>query len=171
MSVRSALTDHPVMVTTTNLLAVLVLYFAVPVNLDAGKGRLVLAVLVSVIAAFTLGVIVVREVIRGSDRRLSGRRLVLLLELVFVAFAFGYFVLATSSAGQFDGIATRLDALYFTATTMTTVGYGDITAKSQLARGMVTVNLGFNVVFIAAVTSLVRDNMSAAARGQSPGES
>jgi voltage-gated potassium channel len=54
---------------------------------------------------------------------------------------------------------TRTDSLYFTVTTFSTVGYGDITATSQAARLLVTVQmildllaLGLGIrVFIGAV--------------------
>ena len=36
---------------------------------------------------------------------------------------------------------TRTDSLYFTVTTFSTVGYGDITAASQTARLVVTVQI------------------------------
>ncbi len=54
---------------------------------------------------------------------------------------------------------TRTDSLYFTVTTFATVGFGDITATSQTARLMVTVQmildllaLGLGIrVFVGAV--------------------
>ena len=54
---------------------------------------------------------------------------------------------------------TRTDALYFTMTTFTTTGFGDITARSEGTRLIVTVQmlldlivLGFGVrLFIGAV--------------------
>ena len=53
----------------------------------------------------------------------------------------------------------RLDALYFSMTTMSTVGYGDIHAQGQLARLLVTVQLVFNLVFVASLVSLIQDQI------------
>ena len=42
------------------------------------------------------------------------------------------------SANNFGGPLTHTDGLYFTVTVFSTVGFGDITAKSQTARLVVT---------------------------------
>ena len=44
----------------------------------------------------------------------------------------------TISAGNFSEPLTRTDALYFTVTVFSTVGFGDITAKTEAARLVVT---------------------------------
>ncbi|QNN54771.1 hypothetical protein H9L09_02065 [Nocardioides mesophilus] len=81
-------------------------------------------------------------------------RLVLLVEVVMIGFALLYFNLAVNLDGQMVGIHTRLDALYFTATTMTTTGFGDVHAAGQLARGVTTVHLVFDVLFVAILARL-----------------
>jgi hypothetical protein len=61
--------------------------------------------------------------------------------------------------GAWTSRATRTDALYFTVTVFSTVGFGDISATSQAARLIVTIQmildlivLGLGVrVFLAAV--------------------
>jgi voltage-gated potassium channel len=53
-------------------------------------------------------------------------------------FASTYYVLARDSASSFAGPLTRTDALYFTVTVFSTVGFGDITARSQTARLVVS---------------------------------
>jgi hypothetical protein len=70
-------------------------------------------------------------------------------------FALGFYVLAEHSPGQFDGLHTRTDALYFTVSSLTTVGFGDITAHGQLARVLVIFQLVFNAVFIGAAVSTI----------------
>ena len=59
--------------------------------------------------------------------------LVALVEVAMVTFALAYYTMAIHSQTQMSGIHTRLDALYFSATTTTTVGYGDIHSIGQLA--------------------------------------
>jgi voltage-gated potassium channel len=79
--------------------------------------------------------------------------------LFLLLFASAYFVMARASLGSFSHHLTRTDALYFTVTTFSTVGFGDITAVSQAARLVVTAQmildllaLGLGIrVFIGAV--------------------
>ncbi|MFF9643754.1 potassium channel family protein [Kitasatospora aureofaciens] len=72
--------------------------------------------------------------------------------LIFVAmtiFSASYYAMGRHKA-DFAGLETRLDALYFTVVTMSTVGYGDITPVSQTARLVVVLQIGYNFVFLAA---------------------
>ena len=79
--------------------------------------------------------------------------------LFLLLFASAYYVMARGTPGSLSQHLTRTDALYFTVTTFTTVGFGDITATSQTARLVVTVQmildllvLGLGIrVFIGAV--------------------
>jgi voltage-gated potassium channel len=58
-------------------------------------------------------------------------------------------------AGQFINLHTKLDAVYFTTTTLATVGFGDISASGQLARGVVTAQIALDVVIIAVVVKAI----------------
>ena len=78
-------------------------------------------------------------------------RLLALLLIVAVVCALGIYTVATELPGQFAGIETRIDALYFTLTTMTTTGYGDIHAVGQLARIIVSFIFLFDLVFLGLV--------------------
>jgi voltage-gated potassium channel len=141
------------LVPLANLVAVLCLYFAVPVGTG---GRLVIGLLVSAGAIAAVTLLIVREAqAQRTDSQYTVRlvRLLLLLEVVMAAFALGYYILAQVS-GQFEGIETRVDALYFTIVTMGTVGYGDVHPVGQLARVVVMLNILFDVVFLAALARL-----------------
>jgi voltage-gated potassium channel len=87
------------------------------------------------------------------DRRVGERLalLVTLVDIVVVVFAAIYVKLA----GQFVGIETRVDSLYFSVTTLTTVGYGDIAAKGQVARAIVTVQMFFDLIIVTSAISIV----------------
>jgi len=68
--------------------------------------------------------------------------------LFLVLFAASYFVVEHSSPSSFSEPLTRTDALYFTVTTFSTTGFGDITAKSQGARLLVTFQMVTDLVVI-----------------------
>jgi voltage-gated potassium channel len=52
---------------------------------------------------------------------------------------------------QVTGLETRVDAIYFTVTVLSTVGFGDIHATSQAARIVVTVQILFDLVFLGVL--------------------
>lgn len=133
-------------------------YIAVPVNAeDAPIGSLG-GIAVSLAGLGIVAAVIVDEV-RRSHKRLRMIHLALALELVLVIFSFCYYLLAIHHPDEFIGLHTRLDALYFSIATVTTVGYGDVSAAGQLARGLVTIQLVFNLVFVAALAGLFQNRM------------
>jgi hypothetical protein len=96
--------------------------------------------------------------------------------LFLLLFASAYFVMARARPASFSHHLTRTDALYFTVTTFSTVGYGDITAASQAARLVVTAQmlldllaLGLGIrVFIGAVRVARQARPDPAGPGTSP---
>jgi voltage-gated potassium channel len=91
-----------------------------------------------------------------SDRpiREAIETLTLLFTLLVLGFATGYVVLS-QHAGQLEGVDTKIDALYFTLTTLSTVGFGDAHAAGQAARAIVSVQLVFDLVFLATAVRLL----------------
>ncbi len=89
-----------------------------------------------------------------------------------------YFLMEHHSPSSFSQPLTRTDALYFTVTTFSTVGYGDITAKSQAARLVVIFQMladlallgfGVRVLFGAVQTGRRRQGAARATSPASPG--
>jgi hypothetical protein len=142
----------------TVLVAVLAIYFVVPVDAERAPLGVLAGVVISIVALVMVVAAVAREV-RGA-RRLSGWHLLLALEVALVVFSFVYYFVATRHPGEFAGLSTRLDALYFSTATAATVGYGDVHPVGQEARGLVTLHMIFNIVFIAAVVNLAKARMS-----------
>jgi voltage-gated potassium channel len=74
------------------------------------------------------------------------------LVVVFVPFlllfSYIYLSLAARGEGQMVGLKTHLDALYFTVTMLTTVGFGDISPSGQVARAVATTQMLVNVIFL-----------------------
>ena len=99
--------------------------------------------------------------------------------LLVLLFASVYLAMARASPASFSTHQlTRTDALYFTVTTFTTVGFGDITPASQGARLVVTAQmildllvLGLGIrVFVGAVQLGRQQTDPAAGPGQPPAQ-
>ena len=71
--------------------------------------------------------------------------------------------LATHSASNFGEHLTHTDALYFTVTVFSTVGFGDITAKTETARLVVTGQMITDLVVLGLGIRIV---LGAVSRGQ-----
>lgn len=78
----------------------------------------------------------------------------ILASLILVAFATTYYAIATNT-DQLPGIHTKIDSFYFTATTLATVGFGDIVPTGQAARMIVAVQILLNISLIAGSFRLV----------------
>lgn len=75
--------------------------------------------------------------------------LAIIVPLFLLFFSATYFMMTQTDTGSFSvGALTRIDALYFTITVFATVGFGDISATSQAARVLVTVQMLLDLVFI-----------------------
>jgi voltage-gated potassium channel len=106
-----------------------------------------------------IGLLVFAGVLVWGVRIIAGSRypgvraaeaLALVLPFFLLLFASTYFVLERNSAASFTQPLTRTDALYFTVTVFSTVGFGDITAKSETARVVVIVQMLADLAFLGA---------------------
>jgi voltage-gated potassium channel len=70
------------------------------------------------------------------------------LYILILVFAIAYFRIAMSDPNAIAGISDRTDSLYFTVTTVATVGFGDIHAVSTGARLLVTIQMLINLVYV-----------------------
>jgi len=68
--------------------------------------------------------------------------------LFLLLFASAYVVMGALSAGNFSQPMTHTNALYFTVTVFATVGFGDITAKTEVARLVVTGQMIIDLIII-----------------------
>jgi hypothetical protein len=160
------------------LIGVLVAYYAAPVG---GLSDSVAAIALSIVGLLAglaaLVWVILREVrtlVRTSldDPAVQVDGLVLLVSVVVPLFALGYFALESADPDQFAELATKTDALYFTLSTLATVGFGDVHATGQLGRGLVIVQITFDLVFVAAVVSVLSTHIrrrAAVIRGRPDG--
>ncbi len=87
--------------------------------------------------------------------------------LFLLLFASTYVVMAKMSASNFDGRLTHTDGLYFTVTVFSTVGFGDITAKTQAARLVVTGQMLADLVILGLAIKII---VGAVNRARQPGD-
>lgn len=140
--------------------AVLVAYYSAPIG---AEGSTLLVNLVVTLLAILLCVYVVRALVvthlDDSVEHGAFGSLAALLIVVVVLFALSYYLLEYLSPGQFNGLSNRTDALYFSMTTLTTTGFGDIHAADSLARLLVTGQMFFDLVFLATVGAIVSSRL------------
>jgi len=125
------------------------------------QGRLFNLIWAVLTVGFAVAVVSHQLVARRNEYRQTGdppavglETLANVLFIVAVLFAAGYFALSRHD-GQISGIETHTDALYFSVTVLSTVGFGDINATGQLGRAVVTVQMLFDLVFVASAVGLV----------------
>ncbi len=87
----------------------------------------------------------------------------LIVPFYLLLFASTYFVMERASAANFTQPLTRTDALYFSVTVFTTVGFGDITAKSETARVVLIVQMLADLALLGAGARVL---LGAVRRGQ-----
>jgi voltage-gated potassium channel len=151
----------------------LVLYLVLPLDREFGAGTLV-ALAAGVLAMGLLVAWQVRSILRSPQPALRAvEAAALSLPLFLVLFAGTYVLLSGSDPGAFTERLSRLDSLYFVITVFATVGFGDITAVSGVARLLVTVQMVGDLVLIGLVlrvflTAVDRGRRRAALREEVP---
>ncbi|WP_374211969.1 potassium channel family protein [Streptomyces sp. C10-9-1] len=133
-----------------------VAYFLLPID-HLGPQRPLLSWGVFCVALVSIALLLlhqIRNVILDRPHARPALAIMLLVSMSVVVFAGAYQALA-QKPGEFSGLATRVDALYFTVVTLATVGYGDIVPTGQTARVVAVVQILYNVVFLTAATTTV----------------
>jgi hypothetical protein len=152
---RRRLVGWAVVRTITAVALVVAIYFLVPLDhgMDAGSvTELVLGLLAFVaIIAWQL-----RQIVRSGHPSIRAvEALAFSVPLYIFVFATAYFLMAHANAASFGSPMTRTDSMYFSTTVFTTVGFGDITAKSQAARVVVTMQMFLDLVILGLVARLI----------------
>src|SRR5262245_14961650 len=114
----------------------LIVYYGFPTEWAgetvAGVGPSLLVTLGGLALVATVMVGELRSVRRGDPGR-GVRIIAMMLVLLVMGASLTFFLLNNAKPEEFAGMSTKTDALYFTLTTMSTVGFGDVHAQGQLA--------------------------------------
>ena len=122
--------------------ALVVIYYLLPLDRSSTEPA-VAVLLIGLVALIGLITFQVRSILISPFPGLRAvEALATSLPLFLLLFASTYLVIATEAAGSFSQQLTHTDALYFTVTVFSTVGFGDITATTEAARLLVTCQSG-----------------------------
>jgi len=148
-------------VATTTVLVVL--YYLLPLDRPWDTDTAV-RLLIGLLVFAGLMVWQVRAIIGARYPGLrAAEALGVIIPLYLLLFASTYFVMERASAANFTEALTRTDALYFSVTVFTTVGFGDIAAKSETARVALIVQMLADLALLGAGARVL---LGAVRRGQ-----
>jgi len=125
-----------------------VLYYVLP--LDRRSDAAVFVVLVVGVALLATMIAWQVRAIETSDYPAirAVQALSSITALFLLLFASTYFVLSRDDPTTFTEVLDRSDALYLTVTIFATVGFGDISAQTEMARLAVTVQMLLDLVVL-----------------------
>lgn len=145
-------------ITTTSLVCCLLVYYGIPIAPEADDAPGVVgAVLFGVGLAALLVVLAIqvrRQVRAGHELSVRVQSIFGLLSPVIVFFALTYYLIEFRDPTQFEGLATRTDALYFTVVTLGTVGYGDIHPTGDVGKIVAMVQIVFDLVIVGVLVAV-----------------
>jgi voltage-gated potassium channel len=139
---------------TTTVVAVAAYYLLPLKNLAGISLGVVLAVGLLVLAAVVA--YQVRAIIRHPHSAVRAiEALAITVPVFLLLFAATYFMMEQTNPDNFNvDSLTRTDSLYFTVTVFATVGFGDITATSQVARVVVIAQMILDLLVLGLVVKV-----------------
>lgn len=144
--------------TMITLAVVVAVYFVIPMDRPIDTATVV-ELVVGILLLFAVIVWQIWQIWQIIRSKHPGIRAVEGLEfslpLFILLFATTYYLMDHANATTFAQPLTRIDSMYFSATVFTTVGFGDITARGQGARVLVTIQMMLDLVVVGLVVRLV----------------
>ncbi|MEW2625238.1 potassium channel family protein [Streptomyces sp. NPDC048106] len=141
--------------TAAILTGLVVAYYLVPLDTRSAPATALLLVCGLLAVALVFG----REawqIMHSPHPRLKAvEALAATVGLYLVVFASVYHIIEHDTPGSFSEPLTRTDALYFTLTTFTTVGFGDITARSEAGRVAVMCQMVCGLLLVGVAVRLL----------------
>ena len=156
--------------TALAIVLLVVAYYQAPLDRPLTFASGVLFVGALVLAALVV-IVEVRGILASPRPLLRAIRVIALgLPLLLVLFAATYITVAGQQANAFTEPLSRTDGLYFTVTTFATVGYGDISPQTELARVLVTVQMLVGLIAVGVIAKVVLGAVRVAQERNSAGD-
>ncbi|MEU8788288.1 potassium channel family protein [Streptomyces sp. NPDC048643] len=135
-------------------------YFLLPLD-RSSAGAAVTVLVVGLVVFVALVALQVRSVLRSQFPGLRAvEALTISVPFFLLLFAGAYVVMAKMSEGSFGVPLTHTDGLYFAVTVFATVGFGDLTAKSEAARLVVTGQMIADLVILGLAVKVITGAVS-----------
>lgn len=151
---RRSRTGWTLLLTVTSVAASVLVVYSAPVRTRAATADLLLFSLGLVVVAALLVLQVRRQFRAWEDPTVRVQSVLGLLSPAMALFAITYYALARDP-GEFSGLESRTDALYFTVVTLGTVGYGDVHPVGDAAKVVTMVQIVFDLVVVALLVSFL----------------
>jgi voltage-gated potassium channel len=141
--------------TLATVAALFAIYYLLPLDHSA-RATTIIELAVGIAAVVAVVAWQIREISRSHHPNLRATEaLAFTATLYLLLFATAYYLMDRAFSSTFTQALTRTDAVYFATTIFTTVGFGDITAKSEAARLVVTAQMLLDLVFLGVVVKLI----------------
>jgi len=143
--------------------AVVAIYYLLPLD-HSSVGFGITTLIVGLVLFLGLVTYQIRAIIASPWPGLRAlEALSISVPLFLLLFASTYVVMAAISAVNFSAPMTHTNGLYFTVTVFATVGFGDITAKTEAARLVVTAQMMTDLLILGLGAKVI---LGAVTRGR-----
>ncbi|MFC8193875.1 ion channel [Streptomyces sp. NPDC057298] len=153
-----------------SVIVLVTLYFLLPLE-RSSAGTAITTLVVGLVVFVALVAFQVRSVLRSPFAGLRAvEALTISVPFFLLLFAGTYVVMAKMSEGSFGVPLSHTEGLYFAVTVFATVGFGDLTAKSEAARLVVTGQMIADLVILGLAIKVTAGAVSRSRRpGDAPG--
>jgi voltage-gated potassium channel len=138
-----------------SVVLLIALYGALPAADRTGIGTLVELFIGLVIFAAVLGWQVLKIMGAEHPELRAAEALAVSIPVVLIVFAFTYLSLSHAQPNAFSERLDHVGSMYFTITVVSTVGFGDIVAKTHAARILVSFQIMLDLVLLVGIVRAV----------------
>jgi len=140
---------------SATIAVVVAAYFLAPLDRSMSAITIVKLVILALVILAIMGWQVYRITKSEYPTLRAVEALAFIVPAYLVLFAAIYFLMNHNNQAAFGASQTKLDSLYFSGTVFTTVGFGDISAKTQAARALVLCQMMLDLVILGLVVRLI----------------
>ena len=135
----------------------LAVYLTAPID-ERPVGRVAIRLFIGLAAVVVVLIWQIRAVTKSEyPTQRAVEAVATCIPLLILVFASAYVAVADNVSDSFSEDLSRLDAVYFTVTVLATVGFGDISPRSEAARGLVTAQMLVDLVLVGLIAKVLVD--------------